>query len=440
MSRTSMSMSQFAVYMLSLVFLSGLLLAFEILRRMRKMYKRTETFWSMRVTTLQGARSAFTSPVPPDFRELGFVMSMLGQKQGGPALEFVDLSKDFKDLQEYRIAQPQSYFLKYGGRPTSSPVAMMQSPSGLGQVQAMVIDDDPWSLTIHVSAAAEPGINQAITITKQFGAVPQGITITKQYGEVTLSDGWVLAQGAGSHITTLTNPEGQEVASLAARPKVGWAFRVQRSLPELEQLKVLTMLAVAHPWTPIKIFRQQLPAPTALRATAVAPPAGSMQPTVVGAAAAETWIFKTSSSGSPVVVAAAAPGVAGGAAGAGYVYPGFEEYGQPGWTGGRGTLHGPTDRYNGDIYAGGGDTEANPPGDFGWDDPGDFDAGGDGFGGWDAGGGGGDGGFGDGGFGGGDGGFGGDGGGFGGGDGGGFGGGDGGGGGGGDGGGGGGGE
>ena len=79
-----------------------------------------ERRWKMmtRVTTLQGARSAFMSPVPADFQELGFVMSMLGRKEGGPALEFVDLSKDFKDLQEYRMAQPQSYFLKYGGAPT----------------------------------------------------------------------------------------------------------------------------------------------------------------------------------------------------------------------------------------------------------------------------------------------------------------------------------
>eukprot|EP00424_Heterocapsa_rotundata_P004014 CAMPEP_0168705096 /NCGR_PEP_ID=MMETSP0503-20121227/39910_1 /TAXON_ID=89963 /ORGANISM="Heterocapsa rotundata, Strain SCCAP K-0483" /LENGTH=67 /DNA_ID=CAMNT_0008751315 /DNA_START=22 /DNA_END=221 /DNA_ORIENTATION=+ len=67
-----------------------------------------------------------------------------------------------------------------------------------------MLSPDGASLTIQVSAAAEPRINQAIAITKQYG----GVIITKQYGEVTLSDGWVLAQGAGSHITTLTNPEG----------------------------------------------------------------------------------------------------------------------------------------------------------------------------------------------------------------------------------------
>jgi len=387
---------------IGLTCVSGLFSIVSMVRKMRKKYKQMMSFWSMRVTTLQGARSAFMSPVPPDFRELGFVMSMLGRKQGGPALEFVDLSKDFKDLQEYRMAMPQSYFLKYGGRPTSSPMAMMQSPTGLGQVAAMVmmpLSEDDTAMTIQVSATS---------MMSASAPVPQGITITKQYGAVTVSDGWVLAQGAGSHITTLTNPEGQEVASLAARPKVGWAFRVQRSLPELEQLKVLTMLAVSHPWTPIKIFRQQPPPPTVVTATVVAPPAGSVQPTVVGA----------QGPGAPVVVAAATVGVAGGAAGATYVYPGFEEYGQPGWTGGRGTYSSHTDHYNsgaGSGYAGGGDdTEANAGGDFGWDDPGDFDAGGDGFGGWDAGGGGGDGGFGEGGFGdgdgGGDGGFGGDGG------------------------------
>ena len=43
------------------------------------------------------------------------------------------------------------------------------------------------------------------------------------------------------------------------------------------------MLAVSHPWTPIKIFRQQPPPPTAVTATAVAHKASSVQPTVVGA-------------------------------------------------------------------------------------------------------------------------------------------------------------
>jgi len=222
----------------------------------------------MRLKMLTGARSAFMSPVPADFQEFGFVRALTGCR----GFDFVDLSKDFTDVKGMLAAGPESYLLKCGHIRDHAKHSAVCDVSADCKVTASTPDE-----VLQERQDEEQRLHQAPWLARGPDAVPPrlvelttkisatglpDIFITKRYGTVSISDGWVLAQGASSHICTLIAPTGQEVGMLAARPKDAWAFRVRRQMAKVEQLRLLTMLAVAHPKTPVSHMRQPPPPPS----------------------------------------------------------------------------------------------------------------------------------------------------------------------------------